>query len=176
VSFLVAPVGRPYGYKKEGQSHEGNASSVAELAGEVCATRAGQLRQVSRLVRARLIDGRMVDLRIAGGVVTDVIPTAAVPGTDLPADVLDLNGWLLLSAPAEPHAHLDKALTFDLIQPPLGDLDSAIESWVGFASDLTVDSIAERARTQALAMLANGITAIRTHVDISSRCESNCPT
>jgi cytosine/creatinine deaminase len=35
-----------------------------------------------------------------------------------------------------------------------------------YAATMTPDSIVERARTQALAMLANGITAIRTHVDV----------
>jgi cytosine deaminase len=117
---------------------------------------------ITQLSRARLADGRLVDVRINDGVVTDVAPTGTLPA----AEVLDLDGWLLLAAPAEPHAHLDKALTFDLVKPPLGDLDSAIASWVGYAPRLTVESIAERARTQALTMLANGITAIRTHVDI----------
>jgi cytosine deaminase len=83
-----------------------------------------------------------------------------------PEETLDLDGWLLLAAPAEPHAHLDKALSFDLIDPPFGDLASAIASWVGYAATADVASIAERATKQALAMLADGITAIRTHVDI----------
>ncbi|WP_432825589.1 amidohydrolase family protein [Dactylosporangium sp. CA-092794] len=121
---------------------------------------------ITRLSRARLAGGRLVDVRIKDGVVVDVAPTGTLPVADPAAEVLDLDGWLLLAAPAEPHAHLDKALSFDLVRPPLGDLDSAVASWVGYAPSLTVDSIAERARTQALAMLANGITAIRTHVDI----------
>jgi len=36
-------------------------------------------------------------------------------------------GYLLLPAPAEPHAHLDKALTADLVPNPAGDLMGAIE-------------------------------------------------
>ena len=39
-------------------------------------------------------------------------------------------------------------------------------AWRAYAATMTAESILERARTQALAMLANGITAIRTHVDV----------
>lgn len=123
-------------------------------------------RPITHLTRARLVDGRLVDVRIGNGIVTGVGPTGTDPAPDPAAEVLDLHGWLLLAAPAEPHAHLDKALSFDLIQPPLGDLDSAIASWAACAPGLTTESIADRARTQALTMLGNGITAIRTHVDI----------
>lgn len=130
----------------------------------------GLPQPITRLSRARLVDGRLVDVQISDGIVTSVEPTEPLPAAGLAVDpaaeILDLAGWLLLAAPAEPHAHLDKALTFDLIKPPLGDLDSAIASWVDYAPRLTAESIAARARTQALAMLANGITAIRTHVDI----------
>jgi len=80
--------------------------------------------------------------------------------------VLDLTGFMLLTAPAEPHAHLDKALSWDLINPPAGDLELAIASWRAYSAEMTVDSIAERALSQALAMLRNGTTAIRCHVDI----------
>jgi len=79
---------------------------------------------------------------------------------------LDLDGFLLLTAPAEPHAHLDKALSWDLINPPAGDLELAIQSWRAYSAEMTSDSIADRARSQALAMLQNGTTAIRCHVDM----------
>lgn len=80
--------------------------------------------------------------------------------------MLDLTGYVLLPAPAEPHAHLDKARSWDLIAPPMGDLVKAIESWHAFSDAMTVSSIADRAHTQALAMLRNGTTAIRCHVDL----------
>ncbi|MFI5957396.1 amidohydrolase family protein [Cryptosporangium sp. NPDC051539] len=123
-------------------------------------------RPIRRLLRARLANGHLVDVGIEDGVVVAVSPSGSLSTAGPEAGDLDLGGWLLLAAPAEPHAHLDKALSFDLIQPPLGDLDSAVASWMGYAPSLTVESTAVRARTQALAMLANGITAIRTHVDI----------
>ncbi|WP_144764878.1 amidohydrolase family protein [Curtobacterium sp. 9128] len=123
-------------------------------------------RPLALLRGARLPDGRCVDVAIAGETVTAV--AAAGSMTAEPEATLDLDGRLLLTAPAEPHAHLDKALSSDRIQPPLGDLGSAIAAWVDHAEDMTVAEIADRARTQALTMLAAGTTAIRTHVDVLS--------
>nr|WP_241732355.1 amidohydrolase family protein [Galbitalea soli] len=114
---------------------------------------------------ATLADGSVVDVELDGDRVSAVLPAGSL--VDAPADVtLDLSGFVLLTAPAEPHAHLDKALSWDEINPPMGDLGLAIASWREYATDMTIESIADRARRQALAMLAQGTTAIRTHVDI----------
>lgn len=115
------------------------------------------------LHNATLADGRVVDVRIAAGRVTDVVPAAGGPVGE--AD-LDLTGFVLLTAPAEPHAHLDKALSYDEIQPPMGDLGSAIAAWEAHTPRLTVDGIAARARRAALRALANGTTALRSHVNL----------
>ncbi|MEV0551041.1 amidohydrolase family protein [Nocardia salmonicida] len=118
---------------------------------------------VPALRNARLPDGRVVDVELADGVVTAVTSaTAATPGDR----DLDLTGHLLLTAPAEPHAHLDKALSFDEIRPPMGDLGAAIRAWEEHTPHLTVESIADRARRAALRLLANGTTAVRTHVNL----------
>ena len=122
-------------------------------------------RTIDLLRRVRLADGDRVDVRLRDGIVADIAAAGELVPED-PAASLDLDGWLLLGAPAEPHAHLDKALSFDLIAPPLGDLPSAVGAWRAYAATMTVASIITRARTQVLAMLANGITAIRSHVDV----------
>ena len=95
------------------------------------------------LRNAGLADGRVVDVALdatsativevtpsrrewprGAGIGAVVDPNAASPG----ATEIDLEGWLLLPAPAEPHAHLDKALTM-LEAPNLkGDLLGAIEA------------------------------------------------
>jgi len=113
---------------------------------------------------ATLADGSIVDVELGDGVVLSTRPAdkVAEPGPD----ELDLTGYLLLPAPADPHAHLDKALSWDAIRPPMGDLGLAIASWRAYAETMTVDDVADRARRQALAMLARGTTAIRTHVDV----------
>jgi cytosine deaminase len=126
---------------------------------------------VSLLRGPTLADGRTVDVTIADGIVSDVVPAGTADasraaGAD--GDVVDLSGFVLLTAPAEPHAHLDKAGSFELISPPLGDLGSAIDAWRGYAGTMSVGSIADRARGQVLRMLASGITAVRTHVDVLS--------
>ncbi len=77
-------------------------------------------------------------------------------------------GYLLLPAPAEPHAHLDKALTADLVANPSGDLLGAIRGWVAHRSTISKEDFIERAERAALMGLANGFTAIRTHVDLAT--------
>lgn len=126
-------------------------------------------RPLTRLTDATLADGSRVDVEITGDTVTAVTPAGRVGDVTAAThsdSTLDLDGFLLLTAPAEPHAHLDKALSWDLIEPPMGDLVLAIESWKRYSATMSTESIADRARRQALAMLSNGITAIRCHVDV----------
>ncbi|SQI35827.1 amidohydrolase family protein [Rhodococcus coprophilus] len=120
-------------------------------------------REVAVLRRATTADGSRVDVHMSGGTVTAVVP--ATPEAVV-ADDLDLDGYLLLPAPAEPHAHLDKALSWNEIRPPMGDLASAITAWRDYSAQLTVTGVAARARRAALSLLANGTTAVRTHVDL----------
>jgi cytosine deaminase len=136
-------------------------------------------RPLRVLRNATLADGSRVDVELAGGVVVSTRPAARDYSTTERGagdystteggagdGVLDLTGYVLLPAPAEPHAHLDKARSWDVIAPPMGDLGLAIASWRAYAETMTVEDVAARARRQALAMLANGTTAIRTHVDV----------
>lgn len=122
-------------------------------------------RRLERLLNARLADGTVVDIQLDGDRVAAVVPGGTLDPAD-PDSTLELDGFLLLPAPAEPHAHLDKALSWDAIRPPMGDLRLAIDSWHAYSDQMTVDEIADRARTQALTMLAHGTTAVRSHVDL----------
>lgn len=121
-------------------------------------------RQLSLLRNATLADGSVVDVELLEDVVKAVRPASGFSVTANDA-TLDLAGFMLLTAPAEPHAHLDKSLSWDLINPPAGDLGRAIESWREYSRGMTLESIADRARAQALTMLRNGTTAVRCHVD-----------
>lgn len=87
-----------------------------------------------------------------------------------PSDV-DLSRYLLLPAPAEPHAHLDKALSADQVQVQAGDLGAAIEAWHEHRRNLGANDIAERAERAARMSLRRGVTAIRTHVDVGEGIE-----
>lgn len=127
-------------------------------------------QSLSQLRGAVLADGSVVDVDISKvdghAVVTAVRPTDERAVAPDRADVLDLRGYVLLTAPAEPHAHLDKALSWDVLRPPLGDLHDAIANWKEGSAGLDEESFRTRARTAALALLRNGTTAVRSHVDI----------
>ena len=91
------------------------------------------------ITNARLSDGRLVDISIADGRIASV-ETAGARHTSRDhghehGHEHDLDGWLLLPAMVEPHAHLDKALTADLVPNPAGDLTGAIDAWIQAAAE-----------------------------------------
>ncbi|MEU0701290.1 amidohydrolase family protein [Streptomyces bacillaris] len=98
---------------------------------------------------ARLVDGRAVDVRLSGSRI-EAVGTAGSLTARGPR--IDLRGYLLLPAPAEPHAHGDTALTADGDGP-------------GPASHRAED-IQRRATEAALLQLGHGATALRAHVRI----------
>lgn len=98
------------------------------------------------LCGARLADGRVVDVRLSGGRI-EAVGTA---GSLAPGPRVDLGGYVLLPAPAEPHAHYDTALTADLGGP------------VPHAPE----EVQRRATEAALLQLGHGVTAVRSHVRI----------
>ncbi|MEV5931285.1 hydrolase [Streptomyces sp. NPDC052079] len=104
------------------------------------------------LCGARLTDGRTVDVRLGGGRI-EAVGTAgslAADGTRACVTHLDLTGYLLLPAPAEPHAHADTALS---------------AGGEGPASDDPQD-VQRRATRAALLQLGHGATALRAHVRV----------
>ena len=141
----------------------------------------GTTRPTTWLRNAGLADGRVVDVSIdalSGRIVSVDEPRRAWPRS---ADIggvidpnsgpvettdIDLEGWLLLPAPCEPHAHLDKALTVTEVPNLRGDLLGAIEAWLPYFPKLTINDMAERAEIAALELVSNGITAVRTHVNV----------
>ena len=118
-----------------------------------------------------LPDGAVGDVRCVDGRI-DAVATTIAPAAG--ETIEDLAGWLVLPAPAEPHAHLDKALTADRVPNLRGDLPGAIAAWTAYRPNLTFDDIVERAETAARLLLANGCTAIRTHVDVADDVKLRC--
>ena len=117
------------------------------------------------LQNAGLTDGRRVDVRVAGTDVGEVAPAGKLEISD-GEERLDLSGYLLLPALAEPHTHLDKALTADRFGQQFTSLPAAISAWHAYRETLGVSDMVERARRAALLALAHGATAIRTHTDV----------
>ncbi|MFI8961468.1 amidohydrolase family protein [Streptomyces sp. NPDC053493] len=100
------------------------------------------------LSNARLTDGRTVDVRLGGGRI-EAVGTAGSLAAGGAARV-DLAGYLLLPAPAEPHAHADTALTADAPGPV----------------PYTTEEVQRRATEAALLQLGHGATALRAQVRI----------
>lgn len=114
------------------------------------------------LRNATAADGRSRDIELADGRISRV----AEPGSPAAADSLDLTGFLVLPAPAEPHAHYDTALTAGRAPNPGGTLVGAVEAWRNVAAGETHDGYVQRATEAALLALTHGATSIRTHVGI----------
>ncbi|MFD8640240.1 amidohydrolase family protein [Streptomyces zaomyceticus] len=99
------------------------------------------------LSHARLTDGRSVDVRLVGGRIEAVGTAGSLPAVGAR---VDLAGYLLLPAAAEPHAHADTALSADSPGP------------VSYAPE----DVQRRATEAALLQLGHGATAQRAHVRI----------
>ena len=108
-------------------------------------------------------DGRRTDVALSGG----LIERLAEPGAGAVAgEVFDLDGFVLLPAPAEPHTHYDTALLRGRAPNPSGTLEAAIEAWESVASSATSADFLARGEAVARMAVANGATAVRTHVGI----------
>ncbi|MFJ8821605.1 amidohydrolase family protein [Streptomyces sp. NPDC102467] len=99
------------------------------------------------LCGARLTDGRVVDVRLGGGRIEAV---GTVGSLTAHTARVDLAGYLLLPAPAEPHAHGATALSADCDGPVCHD----------------AEDVQRRATESALLQLGHGATALRSHVRI----------
>jgi cytosine deaminase len=76
----------------------------------------------------------------------------------------DLSGYLLLPGAADPHVHLDKALLWDRLPNRSGDLLGGIEAVRRAFGSMTERDVTDRARLAIKTAVANGYSALRTHV------------
>lgn len=131
---------------------------------------------------ASLADGGVVDVRIdhSTGLIAEVLPArretprsgqAAAPAQPGRPVEVDLDGYLLLPSFVEPHAHLDKALTSEIVPNPAGDLEGAIVAWVDYLPHVSVDSMVERGRAAILELVASGVSAVRSHANVHEGIE-----
>jgi cytosine/creatinine deaminase len=104
--------------------------------------------------------GAALDVLIAG----DRIAATGAAAVSPAARVVDLTGMVLLPAPAEAHAHLDKALLGGAAANPDGTLSGALRAMQ--TMPMSRDDILTRARRAAAIALRHGFTAIRSHVDV----------
>ena len=113
-----------------------------------------------------LMDGRPADVHVGGGRIVAV--AARGSSVSLEAKVHHLDGRLLMPAMAEPHAHLDKALLASSTTNETGDLLGAIDAMnVAMASGhFTRHGLIARATAALEMLIGNGVTAVRTHVNV----------
>ena len=111
---------------------------------------------VRALSGVRAPDGSLVDLALDDGRIAAVEPAAE----------LEPSGWRALPAAAEPHAHLDKALTAERVDCEQNDLPAAIAQWHDLAVGMDSADIYDRALRAVRRYVSQGITSIRSHVDL----------
>ncbi|MET7304187.1 hydrolase [Embleya sp. NPDC005575] len=79
---------------------------------------------------------------------------------------LDLTGYLLLPASAEPHVHLDRALTWEPVGSDPDGRDGAWRSWLVRPAHYRPGDLRRRSREALRTLAGHGVTAVRTHLDI----------
>jgi cytosine deaminase len=106
----------------------------------------------------------LCDIGIADGRFVSVGRSTA---SSIAALTLDAEGRMAVPGFVEPHIHLDKALISERAPVNVsGTLTEAIEILWEIKRNYTVDEIADRASRVLTRALENGISRLRTHVDV----------
>ena len=108
------------------------------------------------------IDG-LRDIGIANGRFVGIERSLSSPS----ALILDAEGRMAVTGFVEPHIHLDKALISERAPVNVsGTLTEAIEILWEIKRNYTVEEIADRASRVITRAIQNGISRLRTHVDV----------
>ncbi|MDA0663237.1 MAG: amidohydrolase family protein [Proteobacteria bacterium] len=107
-------------------------------------------------------DGPNVDIGIEGGMIRAVEPGLAAEG-----DEMDAGGHLASPGLVESHFHLDKALIVDRAPPPSDrQTRDHMQRTAAIKHTFTVEDIYDRARRTLEQCVLNGVTHMRTHVEV----------
>ena len=114
---------------------------------------------------ATLPDGRQgVDLLVRDGRIAALQPGLAAPEG---ATVVDAGGWLLSPPFVDAHFHMDATLSYGLPRVNAsGTLLEGIALWGELKPQLTQEALVERALQYCDWAVAQGLLAIRSHVDV----------
>lgn len=115
------------------------------------------------LRQARLADTTtLVDIALAAGRITAIAPTLSITA----ANEWDLAGRVVLPGLVDAHTHLDK--TYFPLHNQSGTLMEAIEVWRAHKRNRTKEQIQATVRRALQTAVANGVTAMRSHVDVEA--------
>jgi cytosine/creatinine deaminase len=104
-----------------------------------------------------------LDIRIGGdGRIAEIGPS--LPEGD--AEILAVDGQLVLPGLVDMHQHLDKSQTRALLDNPSGTLMGAAAAYRALAPSITKQQMIARARQTVEACSAHGTVAIRSHTNI----------
>ena len=123
-----------------------------------------------QIKNCRLVDkpGHFFDVTVTAEKISAInLSTDSVDGVEHHPQIIDAKGGLLTTSLAEPHAHLDKAFLSERIANPTGDLIGAINAMESNRHMLTIEDTITRAERAVRLMVSNGVTAIRTHADVT---------
>ena len=123
-----------------------------------------------QIKNCRLVDkpGHFFDVTVTAEKISAInLSTNSVDGVEHHPQIIDAKGGLLTTSLAEPHAHLDKAFLSERIANPTGDLMGAINAMESNRHMLTIEDTITRAERAVRLMVSNGVTAIRTHADVT---------
>ncbi len=123
-----------------------------------------------QIKNCRLVEkpGHFFDVTVTAEKISAInLSTDSVDGVEHHPQIIDAKGGLLTTSLAEPHAHLDKAFLSERIANPTGDLMGAINAMESNRHMLTIEDTITRAERAVRLMVSNGVTAIRTHADVT---------
>ena len=116
------------------------------------------------LRNANLGDQNLVDIALDGGHITAVGANLQQRGLE----AWDLAGRVVLPGLVDPHVHLDK--TYAPFDNKSGTLEEAIRVWREHKGRFSHADHKARALKAVRQAVANGATAMRTHVDVDADC------
>src|SRR5579862_3024542 len=116
-----------------------------------------------RVLRYGAATPEVLDVRIGGdGRIAEIGPS--LPDGD--AEILAVDGQLVLPGLVDMHQHLDKSRTRALLDNPSGTLTGASAAYRALAPSITKEQMIARARRTVEACSAYGTVAIRSHTNI----------
>ena len=101
-----------------------------------------------------------VELQHTSGVVTAIVPAPAMA-----SNAVDEVLPIAITAPVEPHAHLDKSFSYADFPNPGGTMDGALAANLREFEQRTADQVQQRSERALQQAWCYGLRAIRSHID-----------